>query len=198
MTGSRSLLVGLLIAGCGSSPPVAEPEPAVAVPVAGGAPCFPGPPLVATTVHQQLERFSASIGNWDGRAPLPRGRFGDCRVVDGKVIDAAGDVVAELGCGIGVWQPGIVDDLGLQIGAAGADILAREPNAAARLVCMIGARTDCWFRDPDDNGEPRATYTLTDPLPAPEGSPVSVQGADAVAVLRARRVERFHMTVYCH
>jgi hypothetical protein len=196
MTALRSLLVVLLIAGCGSTAPapVTAPPPAAA----GGAPCLPGPPLVATTVHQQLERFSASVGTWDGRSPLPRGRFGACRVVDGKVIDPAGGVVADLGCGIGVRQRGIVDHLGLQIGDAGADVLAREPNAAARLVCMIGPRTDCWFRQPDDNGEPRATYTLTDPLPPPEGAPITVHGIDAVAVLRARRIERFHMTVYCH
>jgi hypothetical protein len=61
-------------------------------------------------------------------------------------------LIAELGCGVRVVVPGIVDDLGLQVGARGQDVLDRKKQPLAAIACFANGpnRVRCTFaRDPD-------------------------------------------------
>jgi hypothetical protein len=195
------VLVMLCACGAAEAPEPVEPVAVVETepetkpePPAQSAPCFAGPPLVATSVYYDLERFSASLHMYDGTSPLPTGDYGTCSVRDAEVYDAEGRSVAMLGCGILVKRRGIVDHIGLQIGASGQQVIDRHPGAEKRIVCMAaGEQTECWFRSARDYEEPQATYTIDVPLGAQ-----SLEGAAAIEVLAAATVTRFHMTIYCH
>lgn len=178
-----------------STPAVAPaPERAPAAIGEPRTPCFDGPPLVASTVYRDLERFSASMHIYDGTSPLPAGEYGTCAVRDAELYDSAGASVATLGCGILVKRPGLVDHVGLQVGSPGQLAVERHPNAADRIACVAaGEQTNCWFRDIRDYVEPVATYTVDAPLGAD-----SATGDDAIAILAAHDIAKFHMTIYCH
>lgn len=174
-------------------PPRAAPEPDAAT-GPGGAPCFDGPPLVASTVYRDLERYSSSPDFWDGRSPMPRRQYGSCTVEEAVIRRADGREVAQLTCGIRVQEPGLLDHLGLQVGAPGRQVIERSPKAADRLVCVAaGDRGHCWVRPQYDAGEPVARYTV---LGAPESE--LLEGAAAVDYFAPRAIESFRMTIYCH
>jgi hypothetical protein len=138
-----------------------------------------------------LQRHSVVIGQAIGaHEPVP---FGSCVVRNSIIYSRAGKPVAELGCGILVRVPGIVDFVGAQVGAPAATIVNRYPNAAKRAICVAGkGETRCWFNTSDEQ-EPYTRYTVA-------GTPDSqtLRGPAALAFFSRRRIIRFHETLYCH
>jgi hypothetical protein len=136
MHARASWLIVAGLAACGGGPrPAAAPAPAApspptaapptAAPTAGANPCFDGaPPLVAGELHGRLEKHTWSWSQ-DGDEVPPPERLGTCTAHRGKLVTADGTVVAELGCGVQIFTRGIRDDLGLEIGARGADVIER-------------------------------------------------------------------------
>src|SRR5262245_24793882 len=133
--------IGLVVLACGgsTSTPTPQPPPVVALPDAspttsGGAPCQPQRDvLIATEVYKQLESMIPIMGE---ETKSKRGTFGTCSVVDGKILTADNKLVGELGCGLRILVPGIRDDLGLELGATGADVLAKKKQPVPTLRCL--------------------------------------------------------------
>jgi hypothetical protein len=120
--------------------PAAEPPPppprdelddtVVAVPRARKpgrrAPCFANRDvLVGSEIWRDLHAYAIGMS----ADKPPSGTYGTCTIADGKLRDARGTLLAELHCGISVYVPGIIDHLGFEIGARGADIAAAHDES---------------------------------------------------------------------
>jgi hypothetical protein len=116
-------------------------------------------------------------------------------VAKGVVTSADGRAVAQLNCGILVEAPGLVDHVGLQVGASARQVIDRHRDPEQRLTCVGGAggETQCWFRPPADHDEPIARYTVRATPPQPV-----LEGREAVAFFAAQTILRFSLTMYCH
>jgi hypothetical protein len=185
-------IVLVILGGCCGGPPAASPAP-VARPMVR-APCFPDRPiLVASHVFRDLEEYALEFGQV--RPGHQHGRYGECTVDDGRVRTPGGVEVAELHCGIQVKAPGLVDHLGLQIGATAEEVLAGHPRAAERILCAEDGpgRTRCWFEEVDDL--PDLTHYIVDGVIG--GDNVS-RGAPALAFFRTRRIVEMQVRMYCH
>lgn len=131
---------------------------------------------------------------WDGTSPVPSGRYGTCAVSDGVIRDRTGAEVAQLGCGILVQRPGIVDHVGIAVGASGQQVIDRHAAAEQRIRCIgAGERTRCWFGEDDAAGEPIASYWVAGALPA-----MLLDGRPALEFFAPRTITSFLMTIYCH
>jgi hypothetical protein len=152
----RALVAVLTLAACGG----AAPEPATPAPAAtAAAPCFPeGPPLDARTIYERLERHA--MGGYGVDAPPPE-RFGTCTITDHVLRDAAGAPVAELTCGVRILTRGIRDDLGLELGARGQDVLDRA-RGQTRFFCTsnIPGQARCSFERGDENDLDGTSYVV--------------------------------------
>ncbi|MCB9562534.1 MAG: hypothetical protein H6708_19185 [Kofleriaceae bacterium] len=188
------------LAGCAHAAPAPSPAPAAApgaaaAPASAATPCFPdAPALAAADVYQQLERFAwAAYDNPD--EPAPTGTFGTCRVERNVVRDAAGAVVAELGCGVRILQPGITDGLGLQLGARGDEVMARTSRAVDSLVCVANGpdRVRCSFARRDDEDTDPDWYVVAGQL-----DDDVVTGAAARAFFGPRALVELDVSVWCH
>lgn len=127
---------------------------------AGGrrAPCFANRDvLVASEVLADLAAYVVYMGDPDVKPPPP-GRYGTCTVKDGKLRDARGRLVAEIGCGLSAYVPGIIDDLGFEVGASGREIAKEREVGAANVLCVQYDEhiTWCWFLR--DDGEEHGRY----------------------------------------
>jgi len=170
----------------------AKAQPARVTTTATQTPCFPGPPLVASSIYSQLQRYSQNMQVND--KPLPSGTFGSCRIDKAIIYAANGSKVAELGCGLLVRTPGVVDFVGAQVGTRAQVVIDRHPQAAQRIVCVSGrGESRCWFRTKDDNEQPATRYTVPGTLPGD-----MLRGAPALAFFAKRNIVRFHTTMYCH
>ncbi len=188
-------LVMLLGLGCG--PPDRRPavapvtRPAVAR-AGGGTPCFPGrPPVRIAAVFDELHRYRIGTGT-DPRG-LPRGRFGDCSIAEGQVVDPRGVVVAELPCGIVVKVPGWIDPYGVQVGSQGRLAVDRHVAAGSRASCMArgAGRSACWFTG--SRGMQEVAYVV-------DGELGEEWLADQAALdfLAARRIAQVSYLPDCH
>lgn len=201
----------LVVAGCGAraTGPEVAPAPASTARAAGavapgraGAPCFPARAgLPARELYDRLERHSWAA--MDPEAAVPAERFGGCEVDRGVVRAADGSIVAELGCGVRIMAAGITDELGLAVGARGADVVARwaGPDAPGhgQLVCTGNgpAQVRCRFDRPDDGDTALTAYVVGGALDA--GVDV-LAGPAAEAWLGGptRRLEEIWYSVWCH
>ena len=194
------------MAGCGSSTGTStSPAPRTsnttkAVPTAGrpikddATPCFPGPPLVASTVFSHVDKFGTGMHVYDGKMPLPNGHYGSCSIKKGALWSANDELVAHINCGLSVKSPGLVDHLGLGIGARGSDVVAREQHGVKRFICVNqDAKSLCWFISKTQNEEPWVKYTVAAKLPAQ-----SLRGKAAATFFAKHTVSAFHVTMYCH
>ncbi len=123
------------------------------------APCFPKRDvLVAAEAYRDLAGYLVSIGD-NGEELSPRGRYGTCTVADAKVRDARGTLVGELGCGFVAYVPGIIDELGFEVGAKGSDVANALPSDGEPL-CMANGTTQsrCWFKTSGDDDHPYLEY----------------------------------------
>lgn len=184
-------------------PPPTEPPPrvpaherehvAIAVPRARipgrRAPCFAHRDvLVGAEVWRDLQPYAISMSS---ETP-PSGRYGTCTIADGQLRDARGTLIAELHCGITVYVRGIIDHLGYEIGARGADIAAEY--ATAPTICWADGdkHTRCWF----ETGEETSHYTFAGTPAMPEHGPL--RDPDARGFVTSRTVARFTVRMSCH
>jgi hypothetical protein len=154
-------------------------------------PCFPdGPPLRASAIYKTLEKFSWSLYDAPGEPP-PTGTFGTCSVVGNRVTAADGSTVAELGCGVRILKTGIVDDLDLEIGATGQDVLDRTSRP---LTCFPNGpdQTRCMFDRPPDHDTDGTMYVVNGSLDEP------ITGAKASKYFASRTIVEIHVSVWCH
>jgi len=157
-------------------------------------PCFPdGPALRASAIYEKLETFSWSLYAAAGDIK-PHGTFGSCTVAGNIVTDADGSTVAELGCGVRILTTGIVDDLGLEIGATGQDVLDRKPRPQQPLTCFPNGadQTRCMFDRPPDHDTDGTMYVVTGSLDEP------ITGAKAAKHFASRTIVEIHTSVWCH
>lgn len=184
----RILLIPLFVAALVMTlgPQIASAKPATG--------CFPGPPSIASTVYQQLWKYSSSMDAWDGSGPLPSTTYGSCNVKDSKIYDARGKTIAHLHCGLEVNAKGIVDHLGLSVGDKGKSVLDRNiENGEVACISYFGG-SRCNVEPQFDHDEPIATYIVAQRLPEGE----ILRGKKARAFFGRQRIKSFTMTMNCH
>lgn len=181
----------LMLAACSHSAPVPTPP----VPTVAGNPCFAGQPsLAASEMYRALEHYAWSLYAPADQAPPPPTTYGSCKVDRNKVTTADGKLIAELGCGVRVLTRGIHDELGLEIGSRGSDLLAKT-HATQPLECLANGpdQVRCRFdREPD---------TDTDGNWYMVGGSFSgdvLRGDDARAFLASRQILELDVSVWCH
>jgi hypothetical protein len=159
-------------------------------------PCFPGQPSVAARdIHTKLKRYADSLFAQPEDPPLPPAKFGTCTIKGNVLREANGKVVAELGCGIRVLSRGIHDELGIEIGARGQDVIDHKPASAKVLRCVANGpdQVRCRFdRAPDEDIDAN-DYSVAGKL----GEDVLV-GDAAVAFFAPRTVLELEANVWCH
>lgn len=191
------VLVGVVACG-GNDAMHASPSPAPAASAPAGNPCFAGAaPLIADDVHKQFERHSQYF--WAGSeagAPPPE-PFGTCTVHEGKIRAADGAVVAELGCGLQINTPGIRDDLGIELGARGADVLAAwtAPHGPMECIGNGPTQTRCRYDLPEYGLTNFTAYIIAGGLPA--GSD-ALTGPAAERFFSDREIVQIWHSVWCH
>jgi hypothetical protein len=187
----RLLVVALAACGHAAPPAPSPPIPAVAT----DNPCFAGkPPIKASEMYTALEKYAWSLYQSEAEPPPPPTTYGSCKVDRNKVTSADGALVAELGCGVRVVKRGIVDGLGLQLGARGQDVIDRK-RATTPLSCFANGpdTVRCrWERadgsDTDDDWYVVAGSLGEDPL----------TGEPALAYFRSRTIVELDVSVWCH
>jgi hypothetical protein len=188
-----ALLVTL--AACGSTVSAPKPAPvAAAIPTSTTTPCFGGAPLPATKMWRDLEKYSWSLYAGEESAP-PKGTYGSCTVERNIVRDRSGAVVAELGCGVRVLQRGILDDLGLQIGATGQEVLDRKRRPVPPLTCTANGpdQVRCSFgRDPDTDHD-ASWYVVAGTL-----DKEVITADEARSYFARRQIVEVDVSIWCH
>jgi hypothetical protein len=177
--------------GAGSRPASPQPQPTSRA----DTPCISGPPLAAADIHQKLERYAWSLYDGVDAEPPPPTTFGSCSVERNVVRAADGSVVAELGCGVRVLKRGIRDDLGLEIGAHGRDVLARKRRPLAPLTCLPNGpdQARCRFdRDEPDVDLDPSWYVVAGRLDE------TLTGEAATAFFAPRELVELHVSMWCH
>jgi hypothetical protein len=194
---ARVAVLVVTVSACASAtaPPHAAPTaaPPPVTPAADIGPCgLPGP-LDAIAIYRQLERHSWA--GYDRSQRVPDERFGTCTVARSQIRASDGALVAELGCGVRVVAPGIRDTLGIEIGALGADVLARAPvgrplfcvgNGPGQIRCGLERAAA------DDDVDP-STYVVPGDL-----DDEVVRGDAAARFFAPRTVVELHANVWCH
>jgi len=169
----------------------AAPKPA-ATP---GNPCFPGAPAVAATaIYQRLEKYAWSLYASETDPPPPPTTYGRCKVDRNKVTAPDGSLVVELGCGVRVVARGIYDQLGLQLGAHGKDVLARHGKPTP-LTCYANGPdlVRCHFDREEDSDLSTNWYVVAGTLGE---DPLSGQAARDYFSPRA--IVELDANVWCH
>jgi hypothetical protein len=185
----------LTIAAC---TPAATPTATPHAPTPTGAPCFiDRPALPGVALFDEL-----STGDTGGAR-----RLGSCTIAGSVLRDADGAAIATVDCALTTTVPGIVDDVGLGVGARGDLVLARNPGPVDRFACLpensVGDDADrsqlwtrCWMAV-DDDGDRRFEYLVAGaPPPVPEGE--ILRGEPARAFFAARTVIAFRVLGDCH
>ena len=184
----------LALVACGSAARPSPPPPPPQAP-SGGAPCFAAKAeLRAGDIYKELEQYSAAwyLGDED-KFPPPK-QWGTCTVARGQIHDASGALVAELTCGLRVMSPRIVDQLGIEIGARGKDVLARSPNAPP-LQCVSNGdgHARCRFARPEGAETDGNSYVVRGEL---DGDILT--GDAANAFFADREIVEMLVSVWCH
>jgi len=159
------------------------------------APCFAKRDvLVATEVATDLAAYAQYMGDDD--KPPPKSRYGTCTIDEHQLRDASGKLVAELGCGITVYVPGIIDSLGFEVGDPGREVAAAHDalDPSRKLICVAEetTHTRCWYTSGD--GQEHASHTFAVPHTGDE----PLQGSAARAVFDAHPIARFVESNSCH
>ncbi len=196
----RSLVV-IALAGCSSAGPPPVTSTTVARPNAAiqptENPCFPtATPIRAIDMWHTLEKYSWSVYLQEGEPTPPPTTYGSCNVNLNKVTAADGHLVAELGCGVRVLGRGIVDPMGLQIGAAGKDVLDRWPHRGQPLTCMANGpdQVRCRFDLSEAAGDDEHSYFVV----AGSLGEAVLTGEAAVAYFAPRPLVELDVSVWCH
>jgi hypothetical protein len=156
-----------------------------------GAPCFPDrPSLDAWSMFDDLTPYATDVELVAADGP-PSGMFGRCTVEGGFVRDPDGRTVAERSCGLTVFVPDIVDDLGIEVGSPGSAVRGGLGARAARITCMAdpdgGVR--CYVSDDDEI----VRLYLLDGSIAEE-----LDGEAAWSYVAAHTITRYQVRGSCH
>jgi hypothetical protein len=184
-----------MVIGCGASPK-APPTKATAVAIEG-TPCFAGQPaLNAEVVYTELQKHSASwsVALAEDQWPPPRS-YGTCTVHRGKVVAADGTLVAEVSCNLRIVVNGIYDELGLQVGAHGRDVIAKS-RADTNLHCVANGpgQARCNFPPPPASEQSPTSYVVAGEL----HDETMLVGKDAAAFFADRKIVEIAYSVNCH
>jgi len=188
----------LVVLGACASAPTISPVPAAAPPQLPGAgdPCHAGAPAIAAAaVWKQLEPYSWSVYANPDEAPPPPTSYGQCRVARNQVTAPDGTLVVELGCGVRVLRAGIYDQLGIQVGARGQEVLARHRGSP--LTCFANGpdQVRCHFdRDAGDDSDLSTNWYVV------EGAlgEVPLTGQAAYAYFAPRTLVEVGANIWCH
>jgi hypothetical protein len=160
--------------------------------------CFSGPPVVASTAYLRLWKYAANL--WDSENAIPSTTYGRCTVDDATIRDPKGKTIARLHCGIEVTARGMVDHLGISVGAKGSEVLQRSQKG--ELLCSSytgGSR--CYLSEEDsaatDAGSAfgsTASYIVGRSLPDGE----ALRGEEAAIFFAPQRIKSFTMLMSCH
>jgi hypothetical protein len=181
----------VLVLGCGS----AAPAPPAAPASISSTPCFPGPPLVAGAMYEALEKYAWSLYLSENEPAPPPTTYGTCKVERNVVSAADGKVIAELGCGVRVLSPGILDDLGLQLGARGQDVLDRKRKPVRPLTCMANGpdQVRCTFERELDSDTNSTWYAVGGAL-----AEDVLTGDAATTYFAPRSIVEIDVSMWCH
>lgn len=184
----------LALAACGSS---ARPVSKDAIAPATTNPCFTNaPPLEAVAIHQQLDKHTWWWSQSEAEIPPPEA-FGSCTVHRGKITAADGTIVAELSCGVDIMVRGIRDDLGLQLGAHGREMLSRWKQPHGDLMCLANGpdQTRCRYERAEDQDTDFSSYVVAGAMPAGTDS---LTGPDAERFFAEREIVQILYSAWCH
>lgn len=162
-------------------------------PAAAGAPCFPDREvLIATEVYKALQNYLPRL---DEGEVTPSGTFGTCTVSDGAIRTADGVLVGELGCGLRILVPKIKDELGLELGALGADVLARKAVPVPALRCLPNGpdQVRCTFERGEDDQNDATAYVVAGTL-----VDTGLIGEPATRFFATRRIVEIDHSAWCH
>ncbi|MBK9030728.1 MAG: hypothetical protein IPL61_05210 [Myxococcales bacterium] len=198
MQHNGALVLVAWLAACGGAAvaPVAEAVPPAPAP-ASVTPCFPDrPPLDAGDLLRQLEQHAWWWAQDEAELPPPEA-FGTCTVHRGQIHSADGVVVAELGCGVQIFVPGIHDEVGIELGARGADVMARWTAPHGPMLCTGDGpdQARCGYERPEDGDTDLTRYVVAGALPPDVDA---LTGADAEVFFAPRRVVQIHYSGWCH
>lgn len=179
---------------------VAAPEPVSAKGKRKGG-CFSGSPVVASTAYLRLWKYAANLVVWDGESQIPSTTYGRCTVDDAIIRDPKGKMIARLHCGIEVTARGMVDHLGVSVGAKGSEVLERSQKG--ELLCSSytgGSR--CFLSEEEDPAAmdagsafgTTASYIVGRSLPDGE----ALRGEEAALFFAPQRIKSFTMLMSCH
>lgn len=186
----------LALLACGATAAAPKPVRSTKPTPSSTNPCFPDrPPLDAHVLWKDLEKYSWSLYLSEDEPPPPPTRYGSCRVERNLVTAATGRQVAELGCGVRVLVPGIRDSLGLELGASGADVLARKPRPTPELTCMPNGseQVRCRFDREPDRDTDSDWYVVGGRL---DGDVLT--GEAARAWFATRTLVELDVSIWCH
>lgn len=187
----KAAIVVLLVA-CGGG---GSPGPVAPAPKPPTAPCFADRALLtAREVYDANRQHALGIGSVED-PPTPASMYGTCRAEAGKITDAGGALVAEVGCGVRIVQRGITDELGLQIGVRGADVLAAKPKPHTELRCYASGPTQIWceFERAEDQDTDGTSYIVDGTI-----TEDALVGDAALAYFSPREVVEIHYSAWCH
>ncbi len=151
--------------------------------------------LVASEVYRDLEAHAVAFGDED--AAPPAARYGTCTIHKGQLTDARGRLVAELTCGLTVYVPGIIDNLGFEIGAHGNDVAAEHHDGDVMCWDEGNGHARCWFQT-DDGAEAAAHYSFKASIDTRAGETGPLKGRDARTLFESRDVAYFTQRMWCH
>jgi hypothetical protein len=194
-------LIVLSLLGCGATPTAPKapvPNTSVKAPVTPTEnPCFANKPaIVAAEMWKTLEKYSWSVYLSEEEQAPPPTTFGSCKVERNKVT-SNGTLVAELGCGVRVLSRGILDDLGLQIGARGQDVLDRKPKPVPGLACMANGpdQVRCHFDRAEDSDLDASWYVVSGKLGKDDDA---LTGNAAREFFASRTLIELDVSIWCH
>jgi hypothetical protein len=178
---------------------------ATAAAPARAAPCFPDKKSVRIdhrlwALAPDLDENYEYVGG--------KGAWGTCTANRGVIRDRDGSLVAMLGCGLVVKGSGLANELGIEVGMRGAQVLeAYGDGPSSMLACRSTyephqRRTYCWI--PMDHVDQRLTtstwgYTVWGRLPksAVDENGIAT-GENALAFFRTRTVLEMTDRGSCH
>jgi hypothetical protein len=184
----RFLSTIALAACAASAPPASRPSAQRTT-----APCFPEKPaLRAQDIYTQLESFAESLYAGEDTPPK-QGTFGTCSVERNVIFAADRSIVGELGCGVRILVPGIQDELGLEVGARGRDVLDRK-KPLRRLECIPNGpdQARCMFERAPDTDTDGTWYVVRGALAT------TITGDEALAYFAQRPIIEIEYSVWCH
>jgi hypothetical protein len=104
-------------------------------------------------------------------------------------------VGCELGCGVRVVTKGIKDDLGLEIGALGKDVLARKKKPVPKLTCYGNgpSQARCHFDREADRDIDSTSYVVAGAL-----GEDALTGEAAAKFFAGRPLVELGVSIWCH